>query len=1216
MEKMIQAEPIKFKNFTGIAEDNLDIELLPSEASDNRNIWTDELQGILVKTKGFKKIGNLGSTLLLDGCEATTGWTVDPAGSYISVATDNTLTIIGTNNLQFNVAAGYATGVMCYKTISASDWSAYAGVGLYIRSSVNIAANALQFLISASAACATPAETINIPALTAGVWQYLYLPFAAAGSTRTAIISFGINIAVDQVAFLLDIDNIDMVRTDDFIVDSCEAAWTAKANVTSTADNTIVKVGTYSSKNVIVAAFTTGLISTHDFAALDLSKYSYVGFWLYSTIALSSGSLSLCLDDSAACASPLETMAIDKDILANTWTHIVCELANPATDLAIISVGLYANSDFGACTIYIDDIRATKPTVVCKDYPRTDGSTLLVASNGTSVFKSEDTGESWTIVAGGLNNSYFLWICAFNDSCFWGNGSNYQMELTSADVINVYSGTAGNIYYMPKARWMWVHQETTAMLLYATDPVTVRLADPIKLPGEVDWFSTAAEFQKDLEATTGDYLVTAKAFAERSVIYLTKSFIVLSGDSSANFDWLPREFGIGCTMRDSVQVKEGGYIVWANNEGIYRMDETFVPQLISDKIKKKYALLAQPNISNDFWIQSTYAEFVAGTKGANQLDLTSVYGKMTMLPQTTKADWEAGTGVNIDTTTSPGDVLTYLSASLLANPDFESGLANWTNSGTSPWISAASTDGHIPAFSGAISAEHGSLCATTGGMYTADNNYTASMNVLDGSGNIRITKSISKTSAAWSLFTISVNELVSYIGTGMKLRFTLTGSGFTKILTSDAFTYNGGDITFYYEFYSGTYLSYYLGLFAIDNILNTSYSRTSSIITQTIDMGATPSKLGDMCAEVTIPAGTSIEFRGLTQAADSGWSTDPADYTLLGTATTTGNFTASLSGLDLYRYKRIVAVLYTDTTGTLTPVLSSIYYGAQYISVAHNTGTKSRWGQFLVNDVPNNQSITYEIKSATTQGGLATATWNTVLPNNGITEPLANIWVEVRIFFNTTDYGQIPSLDWFQLNWIVASTSTLPTTLTASIIDGEERYYLFGLQIGDSYNNIGFCLDKNWNWGILEGYPIGCATILNNKEYFGCAFDSRIMQLFTGDSFDYGDWVEAIDSYWITSKVGLENRANDKYYSEFISLFKPSTSASDLDISFCVDESDVFSPLGTIDLTDSTGEERLLPDGYETKGRTLKLKLENDTLNGELLLYEVDVFYSIFERTY
>jgi hypothetical protein len=80
-------------------------------------------------------------------------------------------------------------------------------------------------------------------------------------------------------------------------------------------------------------------------------------------------------------------------------------------------------------------------------------------------------------------------------------------------------------------------------------------------------------------------------------------------------------------------------------------------------------------------------------------------------------------------------------------------------------------------------------------------------------------------------------------------------------------------------------------------------------------------------------------------------------------------------------------------------------------------------------------------------------------------------------------------------------------------------------------------------------------------------------------------------------------------------LFKSVVNPSDLIVYQDVDESTTADLLGTIDLTDPKGELRLLPTGF-LKGRTLKITIENDTIDAEMTIYQMEIYYMIYERTY
>ena len=126
---------------------------------------------------------------------------------------------------------------------------------------------------------------------------------------------------------------------------------------TQSLDTKDKKQGTQSLKMVIAVGASAGDFVTDSIASKDLSGYDTIEMWVKSTVATSSGNLKLLLDDTASCASPLETLSIPA-LSADTWTFVRMSLSNPETDTAIISVGVEYDSDLGACTVWIDDIVA------------------------------------------------------------------------------------------------------------------------------------------------------------------------------------------------------------------------------------------------------------------------------------------------------------------------------------------------------------------------------------------------------------------------------------------------------------------------------------------------------------------------------------------------------------------------------------------------------------------------------------------------------------------------------------------------------------------------------------------------------------------------------------------------------------------------------------------------------------------------------------------
>jgi len=142
-------------------------------------------------------------------------------------------------------------------------------------------------------------------------------------------------------------------------IHECNATFDEKtdSDFTQSLDTQDRKQGSQSLKMVIAAGASAGDFVTDSITSADLSKYDYVEMWVKSTVDTSAGNLKLLLDDSASGASPLETLSIPA-LSADTWTYCRMAMSNPETDTAIISVGLEYDSDLGACTVWIDDIKA------------------------------------------------------------------------------------------------------------------------------------------------------------------------------------------------------------------------------------------------------------------------------------------------------------------------------------------------------------------------------------------------------------------------------------------------------------------------------------------------------------------------------------------------------------------------------------------------------------------------------------------------------------------------------------------------------------------------------------------------------------------------------------------------------------------------------------------------------------------------------------------
>jgi len=160
------------------------------------------------------------------------------------------------------------------------------------------------------------------------------------------------------------------------VIEDCEDAWVASANVTATTSTTN-KLGTNSCSLAIAAGFTTGIVAYEALAgSTDFSAHQQVSFWIRSSVAIAAGVLTLDLCSDTAGATPVNTIAIPAIPGINQWQVVTVDTAG-ALGNAIQSVSINAISDPGSRTILIDNI------IACKAKASADSLTLssLISKN-------------------------------------------------------------------------------------------------------------------------------------------------------------------------------------------------------------------------------------------------------------------------------------------------------------------------------------------------------------------------------------------------------------------------------------------------------------------------------------------------------------------------------------------------------------------------------------------------------------------------------------------------------------------------------------------------------------------------------------------------------------------------------------------------------------------------------------------------------------------
>jgi len=143
------------------------------------------------------------------------------------------------------------------------------------------------------------------------------------------------------------------------VVESCEGAWNESvgSNITSAVDAVDLKAGTNSVKLSATGVVNDEVVLATKNIALELTIYKAITCWAKSSAAKVAGALSLLLDNSASCASPLEVLPLPA-LDADTWTKCSLVFANPDALGAIISIGIKSTGLTMGQIIHIDDVRA------------------------------------------------------------------------------------------------------------------------------------------------------------------------------------------------------------------------------------------------------------------------------------------------------------------------------------------------------------------------------------------------------------------------------------------------------------------------------------------------------------------------------------------------------------------------------------------------------------------------------------------------------------------------------------------------------------------------------------------------------------------------------------------------------------------------------------------------------------------------------------------
>lgn len=240
----------------------------------------------------------------------------------------------------------YVTGLAAYEDLSSpQDISTYYGLEFWVKSSKTLAGNDLALALYDNPSGSTELERCSIPALNAGEWTKVTYQFQEP-STLTSVASLGLIVNKDKGRNIIYLDDIRAIR--------CKVTLDAEYRVEGSYSVKLEIPGNVPA-NTLVAynAMSTTDLHLDNVVLLSLRSNKFLGYQMFQYL----------LDDTAACASPLESIYLTADLEADTWNQLSLSLANANLDTAIISHGIkVVNKTVAPVTLWVDNVRRATTT--------------------------------------------------------------------------------------------------------------------------------------------------------------------------------------------------------------------------------------------------------------------------------------------------------------------------------------------------------------------------------------------------------------------------------------------------------------------------------------------------------------------------------------------------------------------------------------------------------------------------------------------------------------------------------------------------------------------------------------------------------------------------------------------------------------------------------------------------------------------------------------
>lgn len=270
------------------------------------------------------------------------------------------------------------------------------------------------------------------------------------------------------------------------------------------------------------------------------------------------------------------------------------------------------------------------------------------------------------------------------------------------------------------------------------------------------------------------------------------------------------------------------------------------------------------------------------------------------------------------------------------------------------------------------------------------------------------------------------------------------------------------------------------------------FSTTTEWISEGIDHTTDITSLDALIVVKTVPGGTTVTEEVATSA-------DDVTYTTFG----------PIGSAVVQRYTKVKITMTASTGDVDTPTVTSVTLqwsvSSNLVSSAIDTGISGGppgWDIFQTTFTTNGGTATFEMRTASTVGGLTSATYVTV--TNGQFPAVATLqFAQWRVTL-TSSAGNVPIVESITVNWFISSATQ---NIRVASLFFDKTYYLAAAEFNETTNNILIRLNRNGKWRVDRGLTINTLSLFFNDPYYGSATNGQIVRFLEGDT-DQGTNIE------------------------------------------------------------------------------------------------------------